>query len=335
MESTTPIPSQGIAQTAADAVQTTQISHGLVCRSGSTTISQAIDANMASYAGRDETRGQRMAWWRQEIGHIRLDSVDQDTIFFALEKLQSRTPRYWAGKDADGNNIYKAKKTGYAPATINRYAATIGALFTWCFRNRLTPKGWEHPCRGIERKAEKNERTRFLSESECSALLSACKASRWPKLYLLVLMGIVTGGRRTEIRRLTWSDIDWDRKEASVYKTKNDTPKVMPLTDSVMNELAKFRGQPSALIFASSQCPWQPYNHVPVWSKALKDAGIKNFKFHDLRHTCASYLAQQGATLIQIGEVLGQKQVSVTKRYSHLTTAHKSRLIHDVLGKIS
>ncbi len=332
--STTKSLSQG-TQMIPVAASVPQISHGLVCRNGSTKISQLIDAYMAAYKGRDETRGQRMEWWHMEIGHLPLDEVDQDTIYFALQNLQARKPRYFAGYDADGKTIYKAKSKPYAPATINRYAATIGALFTWCFNNRLTPKGWVHPCRGIERKPEENERTRFLSKSECTSLLEACKASIWPKLYLLVIMALVTGGRKSELLRLKWSDINWERKEASVLKTKNDAPKVMPLTDRVIDEMTKFRGKKDALIFHSERCPKQPYNFVPAWSKALQTAEIKLFRFHDLRHTCASYLAQEGASLIQIGEVLGQKQVSVTKRYSHLATAHKSKLVNSVLGGIS
>ncbi len=335
MESTTTKSLSQGAQSIPVPASLPQISHGLVCRSGSTKISQAIDAYMAAYTGRDETRGQRMEWWRNEIGHLSLDTVDQDTIYFALQSLQARKPRYFAGCDADGNPIHKAKSKPYAPATINRYAATIGALFTWCFRQRLTPKGWEHPCRGVQRMPEDNERTRFLSKSECTSLIEACKSSKWPRLYLLVLMALVTGGRRSELRNLKWSAINWERKEASVLKTKNNAPKVMPLTDKVMDELAKFQGKPEALIFPSPRCPEQPYNYVPVWNKALQKAGVKQFRFHDLRHTCASYLAQEGASLIQIGEVLGQKQVSVTKRYSHLATAHKSQLVNSVLGNIS
>ncbi len=68
--------------------------------------------------------------------------------------------------------------------------------------------------------------------------------------------------------------------------------------------------------------------------KALEDADIKDFRFHDLRHTCASYLAQSGASLLEIAEILGHKQISVTKRYAHLCIEHKSSLINRVLGDI-
>ena len=72
----------------------------------------------------------------------------------------------------------------------------------------------------------------------------------------------------------------------------------------------------------------------PAWDRALKAAGVKSFRFHDLRHSCASALAQNGATLLEIAEVLGHRQLSVTKRYSHLATDHKTKLINRVLGDI-
>lgn len=310
-------------------------SANLAPRYGGTTVSQAIHAYMMSYAGRDATRAQRMDWWDCEIGHMRIDEVEQDHIYFALERLSKKNARYWAGRDADGKPIFKSKNKPYAPATINRYSATIGALFTWCVKKRLPPKGWEHPCRGIERLPENNEIVRFLSNEERISLLSACKTSKWPKLYLLVLMAITTGARRGELENLRWSEINFDRNEATIQLTKNGDRKVLPLMPAVMNELNAFRKHNDSLVFASSRCPDQPYNHVPMWSKALKEARIKKFRLHDLRHTCASYLAQNGATLLEIGDVLGQRQVSVTKRYSHLTTGHKTALVSRVLGNIS
>jgi integrase len=304
-------------------------------RSGQILISQTIDAYMSAYAGRDTSRLQRMSWWQSKIGHLTLSQVDEDHIFYAIEELQERKPRYYAGKDADGNRIYKSKNKSYSPATINRYVAAAAALFTWCIKKRLTPKSWVTPCKGIEKIPENNEVVRFLSDEERIALLNACKQSKWPKLYLLVALGITSGARKGELLRLRWKDIDFDRHEATVHQTKNGDKKTLPLTASVMNELIKFRASDNQLIFASSIKPDIPYNHTSVWQEALQRARIKRFRLHDLRHTCASYLARNGATLLEIGDVLGQRNLSVTKRYSHLATSHKSALINRVLGEIS
>ncbi len=306
----------------------------LPLRDGTVTVSAVIDLYMTGYSGRDDSRAARLSWWQQEIGHLQLREVDQDHIFHALEALSSRKPRYWAGKDADGKPILKAKSKPYSPATINRYAASIGAVFTWCIHKRIVPKDWTHPCRGVQRLPENNEVVRFLSTEERIALLCTCRTSRWPKLYLLVLMGITTGARKGELMKLRWRDIHFERQEALVLTTKNGDRKVLPLVPTVVTELRKFHHHPDNLIFASERRPDSAFNFVPRWQQALRFAKIKNFRFHDLRHSCASYLAQEGATLLEIGEVLGQRQVSVTKRYSHLTTQHKTKLINRVLGDI-
>ncbi len=304
-------------------------------RSGLHSISNLIDAYMAAYAGRDPTRPHHLRWWQQRLGDSTLDTIDQDDIYLALEDLSTRAGRYCAGRDADGKPIFKAKRVQYSPATINRYAAALSALFSWCIRKRLAPKAWMNPCRGIERRREDNERTRFLNRIELSRVLDACKASKWDRLYLLVLMAVSTGARRGELEGLRWSSIDFERAEAVVARTKNGDPKVLPLQPSVMRELARFRSDSHGLIFASKRVPTQAFNHVSAWLCALKIARIRDFRFHDLRHTCASYLAQDGATLLQIGDVLGHRQVSVTRRYSHLTTTHRAALLGRVLGNIA
>lgn len=208
-------------------------------------------------------------------------------------------------------------------------------FFTWCIKKRLTPKSWVNPCKGIEKIPENNEIVRFLSDEERVSLLNACKESKWSKLYLLVMLGITSGARKGELLRLRWEDIDFDRHEATVHETKNGDKKTLPLTQSVINELVKYRAPDNQLIFASVVKPDIPYNWTIAWQEALKVAQIKQFRFHDLRHTCASYLAQNGATLLEIGNVLGQRNLSVTKRYSHLATSHKTALINRVLGEIS
>lgn len=303
-------------------------------RDGSVTISRLIDAYMASYAGRDRTRAQRLGWWAARLGQVSLGELSDDDIFDALEALGSQRGRYFAGNDADGKPILKAKRRPLAPATLNRYQAALSAVLTWAQQRRIAPRGWQNPCRNVALKAERNEIVRFLSDSERAALLAACKASTWPKLYLLVLLALTTGARRGELEALRWDDIDLERAEAQVHRSKNGDRKVLPLVPTVVAELARFKGGASQLVFPSTRRPTTAYNFDPAWELALRAAGIKSFRFHDLRHSCASALAQSGATLLEIADVLGHRQLSVTKRYSHLATNHKARLIHRVLGSI-
>ena len=192
----------------------------------------------------------------------------------------------------------------------------------------------ENPARYIRSLPEPRGRTRYLSEEERTRLFEACRASQWSKLYLLVLMAISTGARKGELLNLKLSDIDFDRQTAYVKTSKNGHPRVLPLTDSVMNELNKFKQQESALIFNSELKPDRAMCFTKQWKRALKDADIQDFRYHDLRHSCASYLAMNGASLLEIADVLGHKQIQMTKRYAHLGLEHKSNLINRVMGSI-
>ncbi len=64
-----------------------------------------------------------------------------------------------------------------------------------------------------------------------------------------------------------------------------------------------------------------------AWISALKQAGIKDFRFHDLRHSAASYMAMSGSSLVEIGILLGHKHLEVSRRYSHLTQKHISKVV--------
>ena len=173
-----------------------------------------------------------------------------------------------------------------------------------------------------------------MSTSERNGLLRACSEANWPKLYLLVLMAITTGARRGELLGLRWNDIDFERQTAYVQTTKNGLPKVLPLTDDVASSLTRFRQQDASLIFNSEVNPSKAFCFNKQWKKALALAEVDNFRFHDLRHTTASYLAMSGASLLEIADVLGHKQISVTQRYAHLCIDHKEKLINSVMSEM-
>lgn len=306
----------------------------LPMRDGAVSIAALIDLYMAHYTGRDTSRVQRLAWWTAELGELTLAEVSDDHVHAALERLATRQARFFAGKDADGQAIFKAHRKPLAPATVNRYATALAAVFTWAVRRRIVPKGWVHPSRSVERLPENNEGTRFLTDDERRRLLDACKASKWPRLYLLVLLALTTGARRGELVGLRWADFDLERAVVHVARTKNGDAKVLPLVPAVVEEVQRLVGAPSALVFAAKRAPGKAFSFEQRWVVALKAAGVKNFRFHDLRHSCASLLAQNGATLLEIGDLLGHRQVSMTKRYSHLAASHRSALVNRVLGDL-
>jgi integrase len=217
------------------------------------------------------------------------------------------------------------------PATLNRYKAALGSLY----RFLGDEFDIEHnPTKGIQQYAENNARTRFLSNIELVRVLDAAKSSKWNRLFLLVIMAITTGARRTELTSLRWEQINLKAKTARIDRTKNNQPKILTLTNDVILELMKFRYSTGFVFPHSNNLDSYFKNFDCHWKEALSLAGISNFRFHDLRHTCASMLAMSGASLLEIAEVLGHKSISMTQRYSHLCVEHKATLTDRVFGGI-
>lgn len=297
------------------------------------TLAALFDQYMQQYQGRDSSRVQRLSVWRELLGERLVAQINDDDVFRALEIIASAPARTYRGRDIDGRPIFRAKGTR-APSTVNRYHTTLGAVFTWSVRRRIVPRNFENPCRRIPREREPAGRVRFLSEEERGRLLAACREAAWPRLYLLVLMAITTGARRGELLGLRWADIDRARAVAYVQTTKNNEPRVLPLVPAVLEEMARFSGAAGSLLFHARARPDRPHQFEPGWRTALSRSRIRSVRFHDLRHTCASYLAQHGASILEIADVLGHKQLAMSKRYSHLTVKSKAALVQRVLGEI-
>ncbi|MGE5825418.1 MAG: tyrosine-type recombinase/integrase [Bacteroidota bacterium] len=293
-----------------------------------------IERYMAAYAGHDRTRVTTLARWAGALGDRPLASITDDDVFRILEEIRSEPARVYAGRDADGRPIQRAKGLR-ATSTCNRYLAAIQALFTWAIKRRLAPRGWDNPARRVERAPERNAVVRFLAQDELERLLKACRSSSWTRLYLLVLMALTTGARRSELLSLTWGDVDLERAVAHLRDTKNGHPRTLPLVLAVLEELRRFREERAEVrLFPARASKLNARVFDPSWQTALRTAGIKSFRFHDLRHTCASYLAQNGASLLEIADVMGHRQLAMVKRYAHLTTDSKAKLVNRILGGI-
>jgi integrase len=187
----------------------------------------------------------------------------------------------------------------------------------------------ENPFNKIKKFSETRGRVRFLSDDERKNLLKACQEASYKPLYLIVVLALSTGARKGEIMKLKWQDIDFERRQIVLHETKNKERRVIPLTGhayELMKEHAKVKRSDTELVFPSSKGD-KPYEIKKPWLKAIKEAGIKDFRFHDLRHSAASYLAMNGASLAEIAEVLGHKTLQMVKRYAHLSEAHTSAVV--------
>jgi len=210
----------------------------------------------------------------------------------------------------------------------------LGHVFT------VAVNEWEwmeqNPVRKVSKYKEPRGRVRFLSDDEREKLLEACKESDNRFLYTVVVLALSTGARKMELLELKWQDVDLTRKSIILHETKNDDRRVLPLQGyalSLILECSKIRKLHCPYVFPSDK-KCQPIDIRTAWENALKRAEIEDFRFHDLRHSAASYLAMNGASLAEIAEVLGHKTLQMVKRYAHLSEAHTAKVVQSMNERI-
>jgi len=171
---------------------------------------------------------------------------------------------------------------------------------------------------------ENNERIRYLTQEEAEQLLKACPAHLRP----IVETALNTGMRKGEILSLKWSQI----RDGWIYleETKSGKGRPVPLNDaqiSVFGELRARQQLRSPFVFCDDK--GRPFGNVQKsFDSALKRAGIYDFHFHDLRHTCASWMVMAGADLVAVQKQLGHSSIKTTMRYAHLAPGHMKKSIN-------
>ncbi len=258
-------------------------------------------------------------WWKNEVGKYTLADITPAIIAEHRDKLAK------AMTNRGGLR---------SPSTVVRYMAALSHAFTIAVKEW----GWldDSPMRKVSKPKEPRGRVRFLSDDERSRLLAACKASESPYLYITVVLALSTGGRRMEVLGLRWQDVDLARGIITLHETKNGDRRILPLAGhalELMKEHAKIRHVNCDLVFPGKNFK-DPVDVRTPWENALKRAEITDFKWHDLRHSCASYLAMNGASLAEIAEILGHKTLQMVKRYAHLSDAHVSKVVANMNEKI-
>ena len=263
---------------------------------------------------RDQKNENRyLDFWIKEIGAFKISAVSRSQIV-TIRDLMAETR---------------------APATVNRYIATLRHAFG------LAETDWEWASRNPLQRIKLSEprgRDRHLSDKEISALLKSAKKSEHPHLYAMVLTALTTGARRGEIMGLTWGDVDLTKGRALLRRTKNTDKRMLVLVPQVIAELRKIqkvRRIDSDLIFANPNNGKRTYTNLQVaWNETRDEAKLKDFRFHDLRHTFASRMAMDGKSIREIAEALGHRTLAMVQRYAHLTDSHVQTAMEETALRI-
>jgi len=261
----------------------------------------------------------QLDWWAGELGPYTLADVTPALLGETRDKL---------GQDR-------------GPATVVRYLAALSHVFTVAVKEW----GWleNNPMRKVGKPTEPRGRVRFLSDDttdgidgERTRLLNACKKSSNPYLHTIVVLALSTGMRQGEILNLRWPDVDLNNGRIILHETKNGERRVVPLVGHALELLkasSKVRRLDTDLLFPGRN-PQKPVFIRAPWLEAVKAAGIEDLKFHDLRHSAASYMLMSGASLGEIAELLGHKTLQMVKRYSHLSESHAAGVVARMNARI-
>jgi len=268
------------------------------------TLADMIERFLEHPAIADKTKKQycpQLAWWSKQLGHLTLSEITPDKIARQRVKLIN---------------------DGYQYSSVNRYVSALSSAFGIAVREF----GWleTNPCSKVRKLTEPRGRTRYLTDDERSRLLVACEKCGVHELTIIVTLALSTGARKSEIRWLRWGDVDLQNKTLLFRETKNKTLRSIPLVGRgliLLKEWGKIRRLDTDIVFPGKN-PKHPILFEKSWRAVLKAADIEDFRFHDLRHSAASYLVMSGVHIRSVAEILGHKTLGMVQRYTHLSPEH-------------
>ena len=242
------------------------------------------------------------------LGHLHLDEFNRKVL---------------------GDFIAVRKRTGVTDATVRRDLAFLGSVFTAAIR-----RGWvdTSPVTALDKRAlkESRPRIRFISREEFGRLHAAASSSLKPVLVLAV----ETGMRKEELLSLRLEQIDLRRREVHLEITKTSSPRRVPLSVTAVDtirDLLERRGRPTSPFLFCKTDGARIGDPKKAFNGACDRAGLTDFRFHDLRHTFASWWVQGGGDLYRLSRILGHATLQMTTRYGHLRTED----LHEELERVA
>lgn len=244
----------------------------------------------------------RLRWLDKYLSGLYLDEIDRHVV----ERIKS------------------AKKER-AAGTINRYLATVRTIL------RKAEREWDvlEKAPHIRLLPEPQKRVRWITPAEAHRLLGELPE----RLSAMAALSLCTGMRQRNVLRLEWSQIDMQRHVAWIHpdQAKGKRSIAIPLNADAIAILRRQIGNDARYVFVVKE--GQPPKGVDsgVWKAALARAGIEDFRWHDLRHTWASWHVQAGTSLQELMELGGWSSYSMVLRYAHLSSQH----LQNVAGNVA
>jgi integrase len=222
------------------------------------------------------------------------------------------------------DRIHSARKAeGVANSTVNRTMEVVRAVL----RRAANEWDWLDKVPRIRMLPEPNRRVRWITRDEAERLLAELPEH----LAAMVRFSLETGLRRSNVTGLEWSQVDLARRTAWIHPDQAKARKAIavPLSAAAVVVLRGQIAKHSTHVFSFRGNPVRQVN-TKAWRLALQRAGIAEFRWHDLRHTWASWHAQAGTPLHVLQELGGWERVEMVRKYAHLSTVHLAEYVDRV-----
>ena len=236
---------------------------------------------------------QKLRWMDQYLGGLKLDEITRDVV----------------------EKVAQAKRGEASASKANRYLALLRSIL------RAARDEWEWVDRvpKVRLFSEPKRRTRFLTRAEAAKLIEALPTH----LADLAEFTLATGLRKSNATGLCWNQIDRSRNVAWIHadQSKSRKPIAVPLNLSAVAVLDRRAGIHGTFVFTYKDEPLRQAS-TKAWYRTLEKLEIENFRWHDLRHTWASWHVQSGTNLQELQELGGWSSYSMVLRYAHLSADH-------------
>ncbi|WP_080466958.1 tyrosine-type recombinase/integrase [Burkholderia cenocepacia] len=257
---------------------------------------------LQKHAGTTDYRNKllHIGYWRTVFAGRRIDSITADDIYDNLPTVNRRA---------------KTART-IAVSTQNLYLATLRGMFN----TAVYEWEWLDKAPRLQEKPKGPKRIRWITREEAHALLEGIQAD-W--LRDVATFALATGLRRANVLGLEWSQVDLVNRRAWIHpdQAKARKPIGVPLNDEAVATIRRQLGKHDTHVFVRRGKVVQAWNNEQ-WQRACARAGIRNFRFHDLRHTWASWHVQAGTPLNRLMEMGGWSKYEMVLRYAHLAPDH-------------
>jgi integrase len=280
------------------------------------TLKEAIDRYMKEIV--PQKRDGKMSrtnlpYWREKLGNLKLADVTPAILVEHRDRLARGSFKRATPGSRRSTVKGDARQFRRSPATVNRYLIALSHVFT------VARKEWHwvshNPFDGVGKLKESRGRIRYLSEEERERLLA--ETVKDPTLHALTVIALSTAARAGELLKLEWADVDLKERRLLFRVTKNLQPRAAWLHGEAFRLLSERASacDRHGLVFGNSK--GGKYDYAKPFKAACNAAKLVDFKFHDLRHSTATYLAREGASEQQLRAIGGWKS-GVVSRYVHI-----------------